>query len=143
MLLRRNARSQGAHACAGSRGMLPTMADRGDWRPIVPYAPTDADSIRKRCAIYTRKSTEHGLQQDFNSLKAQQAVCSAYIQSQQHRGWTEIDKQYEDAAQSGGTLDRPAIKALLADIERGKVDIVVVYKLDRLSRSLLDFVRLI
>lgn len=96
----------------------------------------------KKCAIYTRKSSEHGLAQDFNSLKAQQAICSAYIQSQQHRGWTEVPKIYEDAAQSGSTLDRPAIKDLLADIERGRIDVVVVYKLDRLSRSLLDFVRL-
>lgn len=98
---------------------------------------------RKRCAIYTRKSSEHGLQQDFNTLDAQRAVCSAYIQSQQHRGWCECGNTYEDAAQSGATLERPAMKALLADIERGRVDVVVVYKLDRLSRSLLDFVRLI
>ncbi len=96
----------------------------------------------KRCAIYTRKSSEHGLQQDFNSLKAQQAICSAYIQSQQHRGWTEVRTVYEDAAQSGASLDRPAMKELLADVERGRIDVVVVYKLDRLSRSLLDFVRL-
>lgn len=97
----------------------------------------------KRCAIYTRKSSEHGLQQDFNSLRAQQVVCSAYIPSQQHRGWTELPKLYEDAAQTGATLDRPAMRDLLADIERGRVDVVVVYKLDRLSRSLLDFVQLI
>jgi site-specific DNA recombinase len=96
----------------------------------------------KKCAIYTRKSSPHGLEQDFNSLKAQHAICSAYIQSQQHKGWAESAKVYEDAAQSGGTLNRPAMKELLADIERGKVDVVVVYKLDRLSRSLLDFVRL-
>jgi site-specific DNA recombinase len=98
---------------------------------------------RKRCAIYTRKSSEHGLKQDFNSLKSQQAICSAYIQSQQHKGWAEVQKVYEDAAQSGASLDRPAMKDLLADIERGRVDVVVVYKLDRLSRSLLDFVRLL
>lgn len=108
------------------------------------YAPESRPDIaRKRCAIYTRKSTEHGLQQDFNTLDAQRAVCSAYIESQQHRGWSECDKAYEDAAQSGATLERPAMKELLADIERGRVDVVVVYKLDRLSRSLLDFVRLI
>jgi DNA invertase Pin-like site-specific DNA recombinase len=96
-----------------------------------------------RCAIYTRKSSERGLQQDFNSLKAQHAICSAYIQSQQHKGWIEIDNVYEDAAQSGATLNRPAMKELLADIEKGRIDVVVVYKLDRLSRSLLDFVRLL
>lgn len=104
--------------------------------------PNITPASTKRCAIYTRKSSDHGLEQDFNSLKAQQAICSAYIQSQQHKGWTEIKKEYEDAAQSGGTLDRPAMMDLLADIERGRVDVVVVYKLDRLSRSLLDFVRL-
>ena len=102
----------------------------------------DPPQIR-RCAIYVRKSTQYGLQQDFNSLKAQQAICSAYIQSQQHKGWTEIQKVYEDAAQSGGTLERPAMQDLLADVERGRIDVIVVYKLDRLSRSLLDFVRLL
>jgi site-specific DNA recombinase len=105
--------------------------------------PAPVGARPKRCAIYTRKSSEHGLQQDFNSLKAQQAVCSAYIQSQQHRGWFEVETIYEDAAQSGATLQRPAMKDLLADIDRGRVDVVVVYKLDRLSRSLLDFVQLI
>jgi DNA invertase Pin-like site-specific DNA recombinase len=83
------------------------------------------------------------LLQDFNSLQAQHAMCSAYIQSQAHKGWVQVDKVYEDAAQSGGTLDRPAMRELLADVERGRVDVVVVYKLDRLSRSLLDFVRLL
>jgi site-specific DNA recombinase len=106
-----------------------------------PGLPSGTPSMR--CAIYTRKSSERGLQQDFNSLKAQQAICSAYIQSQQHKGWIEIDKAYEDAAQSGATLDRPAMRELLADVEKGRVDVVVVYKLDRLSRSLLDFVRLL
>lgn len=96
----------------------------------------------KRCAIYTRVSSEHGLHKDFNSLPAQRAICSAYIQSQQHKGWTETEKTYVDAAQSGASLDRPAMRDLLADVERGFVDVVVVYKLDRLSRSLLDFVRL-
>lgn len=95
----------------------------------------------KRCAIYTRKSTDHGLQQDFNSLKAQHSICQAYIQSQEHRSWVEAYRYYEDPAQSGATLDRPAMQDLLADVERGLVDVVVVYKLDRLSRSLLDFVR--
>jgi site-specific DNA recombinase len=102
----------------------------------------DRQQVR-RCAVYVRKSSDHGLQQDFNSLKAQRAICSAYIQSQQHKGWAEIEKAYEDAAQSGGTLDRPAMQELLADVERGRIDVVVVYKLDRLSRSLLDFVRLL
>lgn len=99
-------------------------------------------AICRKCAIYTRKSSDHGLQQDFNSLRAQHAVCSAYIKSQEHRGWVELERTYEDSAVSGGTLERPAMKDLLADVERGRVDVVVVYKLDRLSRSLLDFVQL-
>ena len=97
----------------------------------------------KRCAIYTRKSRESDLNQSFTSLDAQRAVCAAYIESQQHKGWVKIPREYEDAAQSGATLERPAMQELLADVERGLVDVVVVYKLDRLSRSLLDFVRLL
>lgn len=107
-----------------------------------PLTNTLAPSL-KRCAVYTRKSSEHGLEQDFNSLKAQRTICSAYIKSQEHKGWTELTKVYEDAAQSGSSLDRPAMRELLADVERGRIDVVVVYKLDRLSRSLLDFVRLL
>lgn len=101
-----------------------------------------SDLSHKRCAVYTRKSSEHGLAQEFNSLNAQHAICSAYIKSQQHKGWIELEKGYEDAGQSGASLDRPAMQELLADIQRGRIDVVVVYKLDRLSRSLLDFVRL-
>lgn len=96
----------------------------------------------RRCAIYARKSNEHGIEQDFNSLEAQAELCSAYITSQQHRGWAQIGKVYVDAAQSGGTIDRPALQELIADVEANQLDIVVIYKLDRLSRSLLDFVRL-
>jgi site-specific DNA recombinase len=98
---------------------------------------------RKRCAIYTRRSRESPLEQNFTSLDSQRAMCSAYIDSQQHKGWLKVPKEYEDPAQSGATLDRPAMLELLADVERGLVDVVVVYKLDRLSRSLLDFVRLL
>lgn len=96
----------------------------------------------KRCAIYARKSQEPGFKQYLNSLEAQKEICSAYITSQAHRGWVATEKSYVDSAQSGGTLDRPALQELLADIEAGLLDIVVIYKLDRLSRSLLDFVRL-
>lgn len=103
----------------------------------------DSSPPVRRCAIYARKSNEHGLDQDFNSLEAQRELCSAYITSQKHRGWTQLAKVYVDAAQSGGTLDRPALQELLADAEAGGIDIVVIYKLDRLSRSLLDFVRLV
>lgn len=96
-----------------------------------------------RCAIYTRKSTEEGLDQDFNSLDAQYEASAAYIESQKHEGWRLISKRYDDGGVSGGTLDRPALTRLLADIENGRVDMVVVYKIDRLTRSLSDFARLV
>lgn len=95
-----------------------------------------------RCAIYTRKSTDERLDREFNSLESQRDVCSAYIRSQRHRGWVELPDRYDDAAQSGGTLLRPALQRLLDDVERGAVDVVVIYKIDRLTRSLGDFVRL-
>lgn len=97
----------------------------------------------RRCAIYTRKSSEQGLEQDFNSLDAQREAASAYIASQKHDGWKLIETHYDDGGWSGGNMDRPALKALLADIELGKIDIVVVYKVDRLTRSLADFAKLI
>lgn len=96
-----------------------------------------------RCAIYTRKSTEEGLEQDFNSLDAQREACAAYIQSQRSLGWKAISKHYDDGGISGGTLERPALKDLLADIEAGRIDLVVVYKVDRLTRSLMDFSKII
>jgi site-specific DNA recombinase len=96
-----------------------------------------------RCAIYTRKSTEHGLDQEFNSLDAQREACEAYIKSQAFQGWKALPQQYNDPAFSGGNLDRPALKRLLADIESGKVDVIVVYKIDRLTRSLADFAKLV
>jgi site-specific DNA recombinase len=98
---------------------------------------------RVRCAIYTRKSSEEGLEQDFNSLDAQYGVCSAYIVSQASEGWSLAKTRYDDGGISGGTLDRPGLQRLLADIAAGKVDTVVVYKVDRLTRSLLDFARLV
>jgi DNA invertase Pin-like site-specific DNA recombinase len=96
-----------------------------------------------RCAIYTRKSTEHGLEQEFNSLDAQREACEAYIKSQASQGWKALPQHYDDPAYSGGTLDRPALKKLLADIEAGRIDVVVVYKIDRLTRSLADFAKLV
>lgn len=101
-----------------------------------------ADDQEKRCAIYTRKSVEQGLDHQFSSLEAQRAICSAYISSQRPKGWTEIPKHYDDGGQSGGSLNRPALQDLLSDVESGLVDVVVIYKLDRTSRTLLDFVRL-
>lgn len=96
-----------------------------------------------RCAIYTRKSTEHGLELEFNSLDAQREACEAYIKSQASLGWKVLPQPYNDPAFSGGNLDRPALKKLLKDIEAGKVDVVVVYKIDRLTRSLADFAKLV
>src|ERR1700712_928742 len=89
-----------------------------------------------RCAIYTRKSSEEGLQQEFNSLDAQREACEAYILSQKQAGWIALTEMYDDGGVSGGTLERPALQRLLADIVAGRVDTVVVYKVDRLTRSL-------
>lgn len=96
-----------------------------------------------RCAIYTRKSTEHGLELEFNSLHAQREACEAYIKSQVHEGWTALSKRYDDPAYSGGNLERPAVQLLLKDIDAGLIDVVVVYKIDRLTRSLTDFAKLV
>ncbi len=96
-----------------------------------------------RCAVYTRKSSEEGLEQEFNSLHAQRESCEAYIASQRSEGWALIREHYDDGGVSGGTLERPGLKMLLADIEEGLIDVVVVYKIDRLSRSLMDFSKLV
>jgi site-specific DNA recombinase len=96
-----------------------------------------------RCAIYTRKSTEEGLDQDFNSLHAQREAAEAYIQSQKHLGFTLVSNHYDDGGFTGGNLDRPALQQLLEDIDARRIDCVIVYKVDRLSRSLLDFARLV
>ena len=96
-----------------------------------------------RCAIYTRKSSEEGLEMDFNSLDAQREACESYIKSQQHEGWILIETQYNDGGFSGGTLERPALKKLFQDIEAGEIDTIVVYKIDRLTRSLMDFSKIV
>ena len=96
-----------------------------------------------RCAVYTRKSSEEGLEQEFNSLDAQRAAGEAYVASQSAEGWLLVPDRYDDGGISGATLERPGLKRLLADIETGKVDLVVVYKIDRISRSLMDFAKLI
>ena len=98
---------------------------------------------KKRCAIYTRKSTEEGLEQDFNSLDAQREACAAYILSQAAEGWEQVDEHYDDGGWSGGKIERPALTQLLADVEAGRVDIIVVYKVDRLTRSLADFAKIV
>jgi len=96
-----------------------------------------------RCAIYTRKSSDEGLDQDFNSLDAQHEACAAYIASQKHEGWKMRPERYDDGGVSGGTLDRPALNRLLTEIDAGRIDMVVVYKIDRLTRSLADFAKLV
>ena len=101
-------------------------------------------TVRKlRCAVYTRKSSEEGLDMEFNSLDAQREACEAYVASQKPEGWVLVPDRYDDGGFSGGTLERPALKRLLADIEDGRVDVVVVYKIDRLSRALMDFAKLV
>src|ERR1700687_1340384 len=96
-----------------------------------------------RLAIYTRKSSEEGLEQAFNSLDAQREACAAFILSQKHEGWVVLPALYDDGGFSGGTMDRPALQRLLSDIREGKVDVVVVYKIDRLTRSLFDFAKIV
>ena len=96
-----------------------------------------------RCAIYTRKSTDEGLDMEFNTLDAQREACENYIASQKAEGWTPVPDRYDDGGFSGGNLERPALKRLLTDIETGRIDCVVVYKIDRLTRSLMDFSKLV
>ena len=98
---------------------------------------------RSRCAIYTRKSSEEGLDMEFNSLDAQREACEAYVTSQKAEGWVAIRERFDDGGFSGGSLERPALKQLLQDVEAGLIDVIVVYKIDRLSRSLMDFARLV
>src|SRR5215468_3283809 len=98
---------------------------------------------KMRCAVYTRKSSEEGLDMDFNSLDAQRESCEAYVASQKAEGWALVSDHYDDGGFSGGTLERPALKRLLAEVEAGKIDVIVVYKIDRLSRSMLDFLNLV
>jgi site-specific DNA recombinase len=97
----------------------------------------------RRCAIYTRKSSEEGLEQDFNSLHAQREACEAFIKSQAGEGWRLVKTAYDDGGLSGGTMERPALQRLLADINQGLIDVVVVYKVDRLTRSLTDFAKMV
>src|SRR5256885_4134911 len=106
-------------------------------------ASTTRHTRRVRCAIYTRKSSEEGLEQEFNSLQAQREACEAFINSQRHEGWVCWSAGYDDGGFSGATMDRPALQRLLADITARRVDTVVVYKIDRLTRSLADFAKIV
>ena len=103
----------------------------------------DEKSRKRRCAIYTRKSTEEGLEQEFNSLDAQREACRAYVMSQAHEGWQLDETIYDDGGFSGGNMERPALNALLAEVKAGRIDVIVVYKVDRLTRSLSDFARIV
>lgn len=99
--------------------------------------------IKQRCAIYTRKSTKEGLEQNFNSLDAQREACAAYVLSQKHEGWLELADRYDDGGFSGGSMERPGLNQLLDDVRAGRVDVIVVYKVDRLTRSLTDFAKMV
>src|SRR5215207_5234000 len=112
---------------------------------MVSQTPSGAGrgQMRLHCAIYTRKSSEEGLEQAFNSLDAQREACEAFIASQKHEGWVALPALYDDGGVSGGTMDRPALQRLLADIAAGTIDAVVVYKVDRLTRSLGDFAKIV
>jgi site-specific DNA recombinase len=122
-----------------------------DQAPAIAAIPEAAQCIRSaaplagalRCAVYTRKSSEEGLEQEFNSLHAQREACEAFINSQRHEGWSCLPQAYDDGGRSGGNLERPALQQVLADIRDGKVDVVVVYKIDRLTRSLADFAKIV
>src|SRR6266536_550024 len=127
----RSGTGPGSSACASRRPSHGRPAVAANERKIL------------RCAVYTRKSSEHGLEQDFNSLDAQREAGEAYIKSQVHEGWRLIKTHYDDGGLSGGSMERPALQALLADIRTRKIDIVVVYKVDRLTRSLADFAKLV
>jgi len=105
----------------------------------VPMSKTTETPPTVRCAIYTRKSTEDGLEQEFNSLDAQRLAGESFIASQKSEGWIALPDRYDDGGFTGGNMERPALQRLMADIEAGKVDCIVVYKVDRLSRSLIDF----
>jgi site-specific DNA recombinase len=120
------------------------MSRRGESQPDSPPVDrTPSRPARIRCAVYTRKSTEEGLEQEFNSLDAQREACQAFVASQRSEGWTLVETRYDDGGYTGGNMDRPALRRLLADVEAGLVDVVLTYKVDRLSRSLLDFSRII
>src|SRR5262249_38250965 len=134
-------RGQGHHRLALQRlSLLPPAAERSG----LMNAPCKRPAVLKtvRCAIYTRKSTEEGLDQEFNSLDAQREAAEAYIASQQHQGWLALPGRYEGGGFRGGILARPASRRLLENIPAGTVDCVLSYKVDRLSRSLLDFARI-
>ncbi|MGG5824095.1 recombinase family protein, partial [Falsiroseomonas sp. HW251] len=112
-------------------------------RRQLPDGAMPATTKKLRCAVYTRKSTDEGLEKEFNTLDAQREACEAYVASQRAEGWVLVRDRYDDGGFSGGTLERPALQRLLRDVETDRVDVIVVYKIDRLSRSLMDFAKLV
>src|SRR5437762_3686270 len=127
------------HRTANWARMRPDRLARRSWPMANRSTPsTNCAPVKFRCALYTRKSSEEGLEQDFNSLDAQREACEAFVASQKREGWILLAELYDDGGYSGGTLERPAFQRLLLDISAGKVDVVVVYKVDRLTRSLSD-----
>src|ERR1700730_5589030 len=128
-----------ANRAADQRGalvgpaLLPGAASAAPGAPAMNRPAPARPRRTLRCAIYTRKSTEEGLEQEFNSLHAQREACEAFIRSQRHEGWTVLPERYDDGGYSGGTMDRPALQQLLADIAPGRIDLLVTYKIDRLT----------
>ena len=131
--------TQIASAITGTHWSGPNLL----WPEETEASQPAGSAMKRRCAIYTRKSTEEGLEQAFNSLDAQREACAAYILSQAHEGWELVNEHYDDGGWSGGNMARPALQQLLADVAAGKVDVIVVYKVDRLTRSLADFARIV
>src|SRR5208283_1719753 len=127
------------HRCA----LVGTAVLRPQNPPLRSKIMEPAKASSRRCAIYTRKSSEEGLEQNFNSLHAQREACEAFIRSQAGEGWRLVKTAYDDGGLSGGTMERPALQRLLADINQGLIDVVVVYKVDRLTRSLADFAKMV
>ena len=115
----------------------------GPCQPWPSASPAPTGLARLRCAVFTRKSSEEGLEQEFNSLDPQHEACQAYVASQASLGWKLVPDRYDDGGISGGTMERPALKRLLQNIAEGRIDVVVVYKIDRLTRSLTDFARIV
>jgi site-specific DNA recombinase len=128
---------------AASGALDGTAAVRAEGRSASDASSRSGVPARRRCAVYTRKSSEEGLEQAFNSLDSQREACEAYIRSQRHEGWTALATRYDDGGVSGGTLERPGLQRLLADVRAGRVDLVVVYKVDRLTRSLAGFAKIV
>src|SRR5438270_8768701 len=132
------------HRMANCARLRPDRSTRRKWSMANRSAPNSNRAPAKlRCAIYTRKSNEEGLEQDFNSLDAQREACEAFIASQKREGWTLVGEMYDDGGFSGATMERPAFQRLLSDVSAGQIDVVVVYKVDRLTRSLSDLAMIV